>query len=112
MKYIKIESIKKQETEDIYHISIEKNHNFFGNDILLHNCDFYNNSGNNGNIGVFLYNYGETTVSIKKGEAFCQGIFLPYFKINDDKPIKETRVGGFGSTNQKESNQELINLDI
>jgi len=32
---LKIEKIKN---EDVYDISVEKNNNFFANDILVHNC--------------------------------------------------------------------------
>lgn len=74
--------------------------------------DYYNNPENDGLIGVFLYNEGDEEISIKKGEAFCQGIFMPYYKIKDDIPIKNTREGGFGSTDKENKNDELINLDI
>ena len=31
-------SIKKIKNEDVYDIKTYKNHNFFANDILVHNC--------------------------------------------------------------------------
>ena len=40
MEYSKITSISSVKNEDIYHLSVQNNHNFFGNDILLHNCDY------------------------------------------------------------------------
>lgn len=38
MKYCKLKSIKKIKSEDRYDFEIEKNNNFFANDILVHNC--------------------------------------------------------------------------
>jgi len=38
MKYCKLKSIKKINSEDRYDFEVEKNNNFFANDILVHNC--------------------------------------------------------------------------
>ena len=62
-------------------------------------ADYYNNESNEGHIWVKLYNdspEGETLV-IKQGDAICQGIILPYYKVVDDDS-EEIRSGGFGST--------------
>ena len=40
------------------------------------------------------------TLSVKKGEAFAQGIIVQFFKTVDDNATEE-RNGGFGSTNKK-----------
>lgn len=37
-KDIEITSIEEVKNEDVYDISVEKNHNFFANNILVHNC--------------------------------------------------------------------------
>ena len=38
-KYIEVESIEEiDETSDVYDITVEDNHNFFANNILVHNC--------------------------------------------------------------------------
>ena len=37
----KILSIKKLGTEEVFDITVQKNSNFFGNNIILHNCSFY-----------------------------------------------------------------------
>ena len=65
--------------------------------------DYYNNQANEGHILVKITNKdntnGEKTFKVKKGEAFCQGVFLPYgVTVDDDQYDKETRNGGFGST--------------
>lgn len=39
------------------------------------------------------------TLEIKAGEAFAQGVFLP-FGITEDDNVKDIRKGGFGSTNR------------
>lgn len=44
-----------------------------------------------------LTNDGAKRLEIKKGEAFMQGIILPYFKTDDDEATA-SRMGGFGST--------------
>lgn len=48
-------------------------------------------------IRVFLYNYGEEDVSLKAGDRFCQGVFVPYLITSDDTAVGD-RTGGFGST--------------
>ena len=40
----------------------------------------------------------EVPVSLKAGDRFMQGIFIPYGVTIDDIPIKQARTGGFGST--------------
>ena len=63
--------------------------------------DYYNNENNEGQIFIKLSNNDSTIkrdLSINKGEAFCQGIFLPYgITIDDD--ADGVRKGGIGSTN-------------
>lgn len=60
----------------------------------------YANALNEGHIWIKLINHGDKTLSINKGEAIAQGIFEKYLKADNDKPVKEERVGGIGSTNQ------------
>ena len=63
--------------------------------------DYYNNESNEGQIFIKLSNNDGTIkrgLSINRGEAFCQGIFLPYgITIDDD--TDGVRKGGIGSTN-------------
>ena len=37
---------------------------------------------------------------VKKGDAFCQGMFIKYLKTDDDESFGE-RVSGLGSTNKE-----------
>lgn len=68
------------------------------NTVGIVDSDYYN-SDNEGHIFVKLYNDSpeNKTLVIKKGEAFCQGIFKEFF-ITQDDIAEEERNGGFGST--------------
>ncbi len=68
------------------------------NTVGIIDSDYYN-SDNEGHIFIKITNDSkeEKTVTIKKGEAFAQGIFLEYGIIYDDD-VAEIRNGGFGST--------------
>lgn len=57
----------------------------------------YSNSDNEGHIFIKLVNRGDKPVTINLGEAFAQGIFLPY-GITVDDDTEGIRNGGFGST--------------
>lgn len=59
----------------------------------------YFNADNEGHIKIKLTNESleGRTISLKKGTAFAQGIFIPYGITKDDEACGE-RTGGFGST--------------
>ena len=60
----------------------------------------YFNSDNEGHIFVKISNENATkTISINKGDSFCQAIFLRY-DITDDDKVNDIRNGGIGSTNE------------
>lgn len=63
--------------------------------------DYYDNEKNEGHIFIALHNEGDKTIKIAQGEAFTQGIFLPFLLADDDVPIQELRLGGLGSTGQQ-----------
>lgn len=59
----------------------------------------YINSDNEGHIWVKIRNEGDKCLSIKQGEAFCQGIFMPFLLVDGDNfEDGNNRNGGFGST--------------
>lgn len=70
------------------------------NTVGIIDSDYYN-SDNEGHIFIKITNDSkeEKTVTIKKGEAFAQGIFLEY-GITCDDDVEEIRNGGFGSTSK------------
>ena len=61
----------------------------------------YFDAENEGHIFIKLHNAGDRALSIRAGEAFAQGVFLP-FGITDDDTADAPRRGGFGSTDRKE----------
>ena len=63
----------------------------------------YFGAKNEGHIFVKLTNCGEKPLSVAAGEAFCQGVFLPY-GLTEDDDAEGVRTGGFGSTSN--GNQE------
>ena len=61
----------------------------------------YAGADNEGHIKVGIYNGGRKELSLRKGDAFAQGILQKYYLTDDDMPVKARRTGGFGSTNSK-----------
>lgn len=63
--------------------------------------DYYNNRNNEGHIFVKLVNDSSlaNVIDIKSGDAFCQGVLMPYGLTYDDDVIVK-RSGGIGSTNK------------
>ena len=57
----------------------------------------YAGADNEGHIFIKLTNAGGRTVRVARGEAFAQGVFLP-FGITEDDDAEGRRTGGFGST--------------
>ncbi|PEG76674.1 dUTP diphosphatase, partial [Lactobacillus sp. UMNPBX19] len=68
------------------------------NGVGIVDADYYNNSGNEGEIFFQLINYGITDITIKKGERIGQGIFMNYLTADVETGNLQTRTGGFGST--------------
>ena len=68
------------------------------NGVGIIDADYYNNSGNEGEIFLQLVNFSPFNIMIKKGEAIGQGIIKPYCTVEHDVHGGE-RIGGFGSTN-------------
>ena len=63
--------------------------------------DYYGNQDNDGHIMFAFYNVKDEDITIKKGEAIGQAVFQKYL-VTDDDSAEGERIGGFGSTNQKE----------
>lgn len=59
---------------------------------------YYKNPDNDGNIGICIKNTSDNNVEIKIGDRIAQGIFTNYLITDDDEPIANERLGGFGST--------------
>jgi dUTP pyrophosphatase len=70
------------------------------NTVGVIDSDYYG-SDNEGHIFSKITNDSNEgkTLSLKAGEAFMQGVFLP-FGITESDSASETRNGGFGSTSK------------
>jgi len=60
---------------------------------------YFENPDNDGHIQIMLLNISDTKITIKKGEAVMQGVFLTYLTVDDDN-VSTKRQGGIGSTNK------------
>ena len=58
----------------------------------------YHEADNEGHMWVKMINESDKILEVKKGQAFCQAVLLPFFKMDDDVEPEENRIGGFGST--------------
>lgn len=65
------------------------------NTVGVIDADYYG-ADNEGHIQVQMTNGGKP-LSLKTGQAFCQGVFVP-FGITETDAAEEVRTGGFGST--------------
>ena len=94
MKYSKIKSIKQVKPSDIYHLSVDKNHNYFANNICVHNCY-------RGNLGIKLYNLTDQDYKVNKNDRIAQLIvFENYNTMVEFGKVEKTDRGesGFGSS--------------
>lgn len=70
------------------------------NSIGIIDADYFDNPGNEGIMFAPLMNLKPEPLIIEKGTRICQAIFMDYYITDNDKPLKQVRVGGFGSTNK------------
>ncbi len=75
------------------------------NQVGLIESDYYNNISNEGHMFIALQNEGENELLIKKGEGYAQGVFTKFLLTEDDAAVGH-RKGGFGSTNEREEENE------
>lgn len=61
--------------------------------------DYYNNESNEGHIFIKVTNDNKSdkVLSVNCGDAFAQGIIMP-FEVTDDDKVTALRTGGIGST--------------
>lgn len=71
------------------------------NQVGVIDSSYYNNPKNEGNIGICLYNSTNEPMRVEAGERIAQGIFEKYLIADRDKPLKDSRSGGYGSSNKK-----------
>ena len=71
------------------------------NTVGVIDSDFYNNPRDEGNITIALRNDGQVPFTIKKGERFAQGVFMPYLLADKEDVLNDSRNGGIGSTDKE-----------
>ena len=59
--------------------------------------DYYSNPDNDGNIGIRLFNLGNTSYIVKSGDRIAQGMFVKYL-VADNGNTDCARKSGFGSS--------------
>lgn len=72
------------------------------NTVGIIDADYYDNPDNEGHIMMRLVNNGKHAVHLAKGDAFCQGIILPFGITANDIP-RGKRTGGLGSTDKEKA---------
>ena len=70
------------------------------NSIGIVDKDYYGNEDNDGHFMFAFYNFFDHDVTIKKGDAIGQAIFMKYLTTDNDS-ADGVRKGGFGSTDNK-----------
>ena len=68
------------------------------NTVGIIDSDYYF-ADNEGHIFIKITNCGEKPLTVEKGKAFAQGVFVEY-GITVDDDATELRTGGFGSTDK------------
>ena len=61
------------------------------NQVGVIDADYYNNKDNEGHIWVKIQNEGDKTVTISKGQAVVQGIFMKYLTTDTDNNLNIER---------------------
>lgn len=67
------------------------------NSVGIIDSDYYGNEFNDGMICGQFKNISDVPVTLKRGEAFMQGVFQKYLLADNDETTSEC-TGGFGST--------------
>ena len=103
MKTTKIKKITKGINKQTYDITVEKNHNFFCNNHLIHNCDY------RGEIGLIIMNTDPiASFVISNNDRMAQGVLNEIKQCEWDKIYNQKELGqtnrdsaGFGSSGVK-----------
>jgi len=71
------------------------------NSVAVIDSDYYNNPDNEGELLVALLNTSGKEFTISKGDRFCQAMFQKVLLADDDISPDQQRIGGYGSTGNK-----------
>lgn len=97
MRFMRIAKIEKDDPDKVYHLTVEKNHNFFANNLCVHNCDY------RGEIGIIIRNDGDEPYTVKRGDRMAQLVLTKVSKVEEWEVVEDLDdtnrgTGGFGST--------------
>ena len=68
------------------------------NTVGVIDASYYNNTNNDGNIGLALLNTSGRAIKISKGDRIAQGVFTKFLVADEDNTLGEERTGGIGSS--------------
>ena len=68
------------------------------NQVGIIESDYYNNISNEGHMWISVQNHSDKELKFEKGDSLCQGIFVKFLTVDDEKVIDNKRLGGLGST--------------
>ena len=68
------------------------------NSVGVIDADYYNNSNNEGELFLLVYNITNYAVTVPQNERIAQAVFAKVLRSDDDLVNDEIRKGGFGST--------------
>ena len=70
------------------------------NQVGIIESDYYNNVSNEGHMWISIQNHSDKKITFKKSSSLCQGIFVKFLTVDNEREIFNTRIGGFGSTDK------------
>ena len=70
------------------------------NQVGIIESDYYNNVNNEGHIWLSVQNHSDEDLKFEKGSSLCQGIFVKFMTVDDEKAVNNIRIGGLGSTDK------------
>lgn len=71
------------------------------NQIGVFEADYCGNPDNEGHAWIKLQNHGDKDYIVHRGDRICQAVFTKYLTVDDEEEIENIRVGGLGSTDNK-----------
>lgn len=96
MNFTKIKSIKQVNSEPVFHLTVKKNHNFFANNLCVHNCGYV------GEVSVILINLSRKDQQITIGDKIAQIVIqkVEDIEVEEATELPSTIRGekGFGSS--------------
>ena len=107
MKYVKIDKIRAIESKPVYHLTVEKNHNFFANQLCVHNCDYRGEyqmrfralpESTNATMKTLQYPEFPFKVGDRVGQVYLEEVIPIKWEVVDELPDSHRGEGGFGST--------------